>query len=120
MSAHKAIKATRIYTGQDQKSHFADIEIPLDNKGQIGFLSQKQKASGVIFRETAGDYDYDWHNAPERQFVIVLEGVEKNSVSIDIGSSSLNKQIDILLKKFSLVVFKYSPDNSDLSENATA
>ena len=27
---------------------------------------------------------------------------------------------NILFKKFSLVVFKYSPDNSDLSENATA
>ena len=36
------------------------------------------------------------------EFVIVLEGLEKNSVSIDIGSSSLNKQIHILLKKFSL------------------
>ena len=30
------------------------------------------------------------------------------------------QEINILLKKFSLVVFKYSPDNSDLSENATA
>ena len=29
-------------------------------------------------------------------------------------------EINILLKKFSLVVFKYSPVNSDLSENATA
>ena len=29
-------------------------------------------------------------------------------------------EIDILLKKFSRVVFKYSPDNSDLSENAIA
>ena len=28
--------------------------------------------------------------------------------------------ISILLKKFSLVVFKYSPTSSDLSENATA
>jgi hypothetical protein len=26
----------------------------------------------------------------------------------------------MLLKKFSLVVFKYSPDSSDLSENAIA
>ena len=37
-------------------------------------------------------------------------------------ATSVNEkhEINILLKKFSLVVFKYSPDNSDLSENAIA
>ncbi len=30
------------------------------------------------------------------------------------------QEINMLFKKFSLVVFKYSPDNSDLSENAIA
>jgi len=30
------------------------------------------------------------------------------------------QEINILFKKFSLEVFKYSPDNSDLSEKATA
>ena len=37
-------------------------------------------------------------------------------------ATSVNEkhEINILLKKFSLVVFKYSPDNSDLSEKATA
>jgi hypothetical protein len=36
--------------------------------------------------------------------------------------TSVNEKhdISILLRKFSLVVFKYSPDNSDLSEKATA
>ena len=37
-------------------------------------------------------------------------------------ATSVNEkhEINILLKKFSRVVFKYSPDNSDLSENAIA
>ena len=37
-------------------------------------------------------------------------------------ATSVNEkhEINILLKKFSLVVFRYSPDNSDLSEKATA
>ena len=37
-------------------------------------------------------------------------------------ATSVNEKHDInmLLKKFSLVVSKYSPDNSDLSENAIA
>ncbi len=37
-------------------------------------LSQVKKATGIIFRETPGDYDYSWHNTPRRQFVIILEG----------------------------------------------
>jgi len=37
-------------------------------------------------------------------------------------ATSVNEkhEINILFKKFSLVVFKYSPDSSDLSENAIA
>ena len=37
-------------------------------------------------------------------------------------ATSVNEkhEINILFKKFSLVVFKYSPDSSDLSEKATA
>tara|TARA_Y100001970_G_scaffold280708_1_gene390116 strand:- start:2558 stop:2926 length:369 start_codon:yes stop_codon:yes gene_type:complete len=81
---NQTIKATRIYTGSDQKSHFEDFEIPLNDEGKIGFLSERKKASSLIFRETSGDYDYDWHNAPERQFVIVLEG----SVEITVGDGT--------------------------------
>ena len=84
MGLNRTIKATRIYTGSDQKSHFEDFEIPLNDEGKIGFLSERKKASSVIFRETSGDYDYDWHNAPERQFVIVLEG----SVEITVGDGT--------------------------------
>lgn len=84
MSLNRTIKATRIYTGSDQKSHFEDFEIPLNDEGKIGFLSERKKASSVIFRETSGDYDYGWHNAPERQFVIVLQG----SVEITVGDGT--------------------------------
>ncbi len=84
MGLDRTIKATRIYNGTDQKSHFEEFEIPLTDEGKIGFLSERKKASGVIFRETTGDYDYGWHNAPERQFVIVLEG----SVEITVGDGT--------------------------------
>ena len=84
MGLDRTIKATRIYNGTDQKSHFEEFEIPLNDEGKIGFLSERKKASGVIFRETTGDYDYGWHNAPERQFVIVLEG----SVEITVGDGT--------------------------------
>ncbi len=69
------MKATRIYSRQDGKSAFEDFEIELENAGDIGNLSKIYNVTGIIFRETDGDYDYNWHNAPpQRQFVLMLEG----------------------------------------------
>jgi len=42
-----------------------------------GKLSKRFPATGIIFRETSGDYDLDWHPAPRRQYIINLDaGVE--------------------------------------------
>jgi hypothetical protein len=79
------MKVTRLYTGFDGESHFEDVDIPLKNEGNIGRLSESVKATGIIFRETDGDYNYDWHNAPCRQFVIMLAG----QVEIEIGSGEI-------------------------------
>ena len=68
------MKVTRIYTGPDNQSHFEDVEIPLKDGSVVGRLSELIPATGVIFRETGGDYDLDFHNAPRRQYVVMLEG----------------------------------------------
>ena len=40
-------------------------------------LSARLPATGIIFRQTSGDYDLDWHPAPRRQYIINLDaGVE--------------------------------------------
>ena len=36
--------------------------------------SPSTTSTGIVFRTTGPDYDYDWHNAPERQYVIMLQG----------------------------------------------
>ena len=54
------------------------------DKGDIGRLSERIDATGVIFRETAGDYNYKWHNAPCRQYVVMLEG----EVEIEVGDGT--------------------------------
>ncbi len=71
------MKATRMYTGDDGESHFEDIDIPLGRPGKPERLSELIKTKGIIFRETSGAYDLDFHNAPRRQFVINLEGSVK-------------------------------------------
>jgi uncharacterized cupin superfamily protein len=75
------MRITRIYPDSDGETHFGEFDIPLRDSGEIGMLSQLQKATGIIFRETPGDYDFSWHNAPRRQFVIILEGEVDITVS---------------------------------------
>ena len=74
----------RIYTGPDNKSHFEELQIPLKDAGKTGFLSELMKATGVVFRETTGDYNYDFHTAPRRQLVVNREG----EVEIEIGDGT--------------------------------
>lgn len=76
------MKATRLYTGPDGQSRFENIEIELKDCGDIGCLSETFAVSGLIFRETHGDYHYEWHNAPRRQYIVMLKG----AVEIEVGS----------------------------------
>jgi len=86
---------TRIYTGTDGESHFEEIDIPLKDAGDIGALSDAVEATGIIFRETSETYDYDFHTAPQRQYVVMLDG----EVDIEIGDGTVRRFTtgDILL-----------------------
>ncbi len=79
---------TRIFTGTDGESHFEDLDIPLKDLGSIGAMSKLIEATGVVFRETGPEYDLDWHNAPRRQFVVMLSG---GPVEIEVGDGSTRR-----------------------------
>ncbi|TYO96117.1 hypothetical protein EDC39_11564 [Geothermobacter ehrlichii] len=87
MKKQETMRVTRLYTGDDGESRFEDIEVELADAGPIGFLSPAVPVGRLIFRLTDGDYDYDWHNAPERQYVIMLEG----EVDIEAGSGEVRR-----------------------------
>jgi hypothetical protein len=78
------MKITRLYTGDDNESHFEDIDVPIFDNGDIGKLSETVRAKGVIFRETPAEYYFGWHNAPARQYVVMLSG----GVEIEIGDGT--------------------------------
>jgi len=61
---------TRIYADTDGESHFADMAIPLADRGALGYMSEQLSVGGVIFRANAPDYDLDWHTAPRRQYSV--------------------------------------------------
>lgn len=89
------MRVVRLYTGPDKKSHFEDIQIPLKDAGKIGFISELYKATGVVFRETTGDYNYDFHPAPRRQYVVNLEG--EVEIEVGDGTKRILRSGDILL-----------------------
>lgn len=80
----KTMKVVRLYTGADNQSHFEDMQVPMKDGGKIGFMSERIKATGIVFRETSGDYNYDFHTAPRRQYVVNLD----SEVEIEVGDGS--------------------------------
>jgi quercetin dioxygenase-like cupin family protein len=72
---------TRIYTDERGNSRFEDVAVDLESKGPIGSLSEAFEVRNLIFRETPPDYDYDDHHAPDRQFVILLDGLIEVEIS---------------------------------------
>jgi hypothetical protein len=78
---------TRIYSDSAGDSHFEDQFIPLGDAGAIGYLSEGTAAREVYFRYVQGDYDYDFHTAPQKQLVVLLDG------AIEIETSQGEKRV---------------------------
>ena len=64
------IDGTKIAANEDGQSYFEKISIELNDKGEIGFLSDPETVKSIIFRITPKDYDYDWHNAPQNNIYL--------------------------------------------------
>ncbi len=68
------MKATRVVSDAEGVTHFESFEVDVHPAGAIGSLSEPQPVQAVVFRETSDTYDFDWHPAPRRQWVILLDG----------------------------------------------
>ena len=79
------MRVTRLYTGDDGRSHFEDLELPLTATA-IGAMSSAVPTTSVFFRDTAngGPEVIDYHVAPRRQFVIHLAG----AAEIEVGDGT--------------------------------
>lgn len=88
------MKVTRLYTGEDGRSHFEEIEYDLHDS-PVGRVSDRLAATGVIFRETPSDYNLDFHPAPRRQFIINLDAAVE--IIVGDGTSKVIGPGEILL-----------------------
>ena len=89
------MRITRIYSDSEGESHFNDVEIEMQDAGPIGRLSKKLSVKGIVFRENDADYKYDWHTAPEKQYIIMLDG--KIEIEVSDGEKRTFCGGDILL-----------------------
>ena len=69
-----AVRLVRLYTGDDGESHFTDGQVELGPPDAPNARSVVDNAATVTFEESARGSTLSWHNAPERQSVITLNG----------------------------------------------
>ena len=82
-----------IYVDDKGESHWRDIEVEWAEERNFSKMSKRLPATGIIFRETSGNYDLDWHPAPRRQYIINLDGGVKitasDGVAREIGAGEV-------------------------------
>lgn len=89
------MKITRLYSDEKGESHFEDIDMELYKSGMIGYLSYEIQVKSLMFREVDPTYDWDFHNAPREQYIILLDG--EIEIETSLGEKRTFKGGDILL-----------------------
>lgn len=88
------MKFIKLYTGEDNKSHFAEVDPGIETTQFLGNYSKKYPAKGIMFRDFEKGALFDWHTAPQPQYIIYLEG--EVEVEASGGDKRIFKPGDIL------------------------
>ena len=88
------MKFIKLYTGEDNKSHFMEVDAGVETKQPLGSYSKKYPATGLMFRDFDAGAAFDWHTAPQPQYIIYLEG--EVEVEASSGEKRTFKPGDIL------------------------
>ena len=89
------IRCVRLYGEADGNTHFEEgfIDLPHTERGDV--LSDIFSVKSISFRETKAGGQFEWHDAPTRQFVITLSG--KLEFEMKSGDKVMINPGDILL-----------------------
>ena len=74
------MKIVRLYTSNDQKSYFEDIELKFGGDQKI-LTTDSRPATMVVFRCVPAGTVLDRHPAPRRQYLVTISG----SWEIEVG-----------------------------------
>ena len=72
---------TRMYKGEDEVSHFEDLEIPARGT-RVGAISDWFNVDDILFREVQPGLFLDWHHADSRVLIVILAG----TIEVTLGS----------------------------------
>jgi quercetin dioxygenase-like cupin family protein len=86
---------TRLFADEQGESRFEEIKINLTESGPIGYLSETYQVKELQFRVNDAGYDWDFHNAPGRQFIILLDG--EIEITSSLGDSRTFRGGDVIL-----------------------
>lgn len=81
------MKFIKLYTGDDNKSHFIEMDAGIETIEPLGNYSKKYPTTGLIFRDFEKGAIFDWHTAPQPQYIIYLEGL------VEVEASDGEKRI---------------------------
>ncbi len=87
------MKIVWIYTGDDGRSHFADLEAPMQPVN-FGIAAPAIDAGRLLLRE-APPGENGWHRAPMRQLVVVITGIME--IEVGDGGKRTFRPGDIML-----------------------
>lgn len=77
----------RLHTGADQQSHFEDIQVRFETRGDQSEVAELLPGSGILVRRFEPNRTNPWHHAPGRYAVFTLSG----AVDIKIGDGTVRR-----------------------------
>ena len=77
----------RIYSGTDGQSHFEDVELRFEPRGDESETAELIPGSGIVVRRFDPRRSNPWHHAPGRYAVFTLSG----AVDIEIGDGTVRR-----------------------------
>jgi quercetin dioxygenase-like cupin family protein len=89
------IRCVRLWTGEDQNSHFEEGFINLGEGMRGDAFGKAVRAVELSFQETRSGGSYEWHQDPVPRFVITLSGTLEFEVKS--GATFTIRPGDILL-----------------------
>ncbi len=87
-------KYVTLYTGTDDNSYFREDDPGVETKQPLGSYSKKFLTTSLMFRTFLAGAKYDWHNAPQPQYIVYLEG--KVEVEVSSGEKKIFNPGDVL------------------------
>jgi len=88
------MKITKLFE-KDGKSYFTEIDCGFVFQHPLGMYSEKYPTKSLTFRTFKPGLTFDWHTAPEKQYIVYLEG--EVEVTASSGETRIFKPGDILL-----------------------